>query len=184
MMQGFLLKMKFDKSSDRIGPDCPFTHWKLYFKHSMKELCRRKFMLFSDSAEFRPGAYAIGCSKISLGNRVIIRPNTMLFADPRNNGAGIKIEDDVMIGSGVHFYVHDHAFGNTSIPIIEQGYGSSRPILVRNGAWIGGNAIILSGVTIGKNAVVGAGSVVTKNVPNYSVVVGSPAKVIRILEGE
>jgi acetyltransferase-like isoleucine patch superfamily enzyme len=181
-MKGFLLKMKFDKSSDRIGPDCPFTHWRLYFNHSMKEICRRKFMFFSDSAEFRPGAYAIVCSKISLGNHVIIRPNTMLFADPRDNGAGIKIEDDVMIGSGVHFYVHKHAFENTFIPIIEQGYSDSKPILVKNGAWIGANAIILSGITIGKNSVVGAGSVVTKNVPNYSVVAGNPAKVIKIIE--
>jgi acetyltransferase-like isoleucine patch superfamily enzyme len=181
-MKGFFLKIKFDKSSDRLGPDCPFTHWRLYFNHSMKEICKRKFMFFSDSAEFRPGAYAIACSKISLGNHVIIRPNTMLHADPRDNGAGIVIEDDVMIGSGVHFYVNNHAFEDTFIPIIDQGYRDTRPILVKNGAWIGANAIILSGVTIGKNSVVGAGSVVTKNVPNYRVVAGNPAKVIKIIE--
>ena len=179
MIKDIFLKCKFDKNSDRLGPDCPFTHWRLYFNHSMREICRPKFMSFSDSAEFRPGAYAIACSKISLGRRVIIRPNTMLFADPRDNGFGITIEDDVMIGSGVHFYVHNHAFKNTSIPIIDQGYEDSKPILIKEGSWIGANVVILPGVTIGKNSVVGAGSVVTKSVSNYSIVAGNPAVVIK-----
>ena len=143
MIKDFFSKWNFDKNSDRLGPDCPFTNWRLYFKCSMRELCRRKFMVFSDGAEFRPGAFAVACSKISLGKRVIIRPNTMLFADPRDNGFGITIEDDVMIGSGVHFYVHNHVHKNKSIPIINQGYTDSKPILVKKGSWIGANVIIL-----------------------------------------
>ena len=50
---------------------------------------------------------------------------------------------------------------------------------VKNDVWIGENATILSGVTIGNGAVIGTSAVVAKNVPDYSVVVGNPAKVIR-----
>ena len=48
-----------------------------------------------------------------------------------------------------------------------------------NDVWVGANAIIMPGLIIGTGAVIGAGSVVTKNVPDYAVVVGSPAKVLR-----
>ncbi len=55
------------------------------------------------------------------------------------------------------------------------------PIVVGRNVWIGSNATILTGVTIGDNAVVAAASVVTKDVPENSVVVGSPARVVRSL---
>ncbi|MFA5462066.1 MAG: hypothetical protein WC274_08305 [Sulfurimonas sp.] len=73
----------------------------------MIKICTKKFKQFGKNAEFRAGAYAITCSKISLGNNVIIRPNCMLFADPRDKQEGeIIIEDNVMIGSGVHIYMY------------------------------------------------------------------------------
>lgn len=170
MIKEIYQRYKFWKSADRIGPDIPLTHWKLHFKSQMLKLCKHKFKHFDDTAEFRPGAYAIACSKISIGKRVIIRPCTMLFADPRENGAEIIIEDDVMIGSGVHFYVHNHRFNDPCIPIIDQGYCNSKPILIKRGSWIGANTIILPGVTIGINSVIGAGSVINKSIPDRMIV--------------
>lgn len=171
-------KIRFCITTDRIGPDIPFTHWKLHYKSTMRALCKKKFLLFDEGADFRAGAYAIVCSQISIGKKVVVRPNTMLFAD---EFAKIIIEDDVMIGVGVHFYVNNHKFDRTDIPLIDQGYYPSEDILVKSGAWIGANAIILPGVTIGKNSVVGAGSIVTKSVPDFSVAVGNPAKVIKTI---
>jgi acetyltransferase-like isoleucine patch superfamily enzyme len=55
------------------------------------------------------------------------------------------------------------------------------PVIIRDKAWIGFGTIILKGVTIGEGAVVGAGSVVTKDVPPWTIVAGSPARVIREL---
>lgn len=55
-----------------------------------------------------------------------------------------------------------------------------KPIEVKNDVWIGANVIILGGVTVGNGAIIGAGSVVTKNVPDYSIVVGNPAKVVKM----
>ena len=173
-------KIKFCRKANRVGPDVPYTHWMLHYKSTMLSLCKKKFRKFSDTAEFRAGAYAVGCSKIEIGDRVIIRPNTMLFGDTIiDMGCSIKIEDDVMIGAGVHIYVNNHRFDNPNIPLIDQGYYPDVAVVLKRGCWIGANAIILPGVTIGENAVIGAGSIVTKSIPDRVVAVGSPAKIIR-----
>ncbi|MFC4209937.1 acyltransferase [Pedobacter lithocola] len=174
-----ITKIKFDKNADRLGPDIPFTHWRLYFKKLMLKICKKKFKYFSDTAEFRAGAYAVCCSKISIGKRVVIRPGTMLFASPGDNGRGIIIEDDVLVGSGVHCYTGNHTFKNLNIPIIDQGHDESKEVVLRKGCWIGANAILLAGVIIGENSVVAAGSVVTKSIPGGVVVAGVPAKIIK-----
>ncbi len=182
MLKDLFNKRHFDLQSDRLGPDCPFTHWRLYFKKTMRSLCENKFRRFSEGAEFRAGAYAIACSKISLGKNVIIRPTTMIFADSREGDSGqVIIEDDVMLGSGVHIYVGNHRYDIANKNIIEQGYSPAQTVVLKEGCWLGANVVVLPGVTIGKNSVVGAGSIVTKDVPNRVVVVGNPAKVIKKL---
>lgn len=178
----FLHRLLYWRAADRLGPDIPSTHWRLHFKSPMQRLCRTKFRHFGDGAEFRPGAYAIVCSKISLGNRVVIRPGCMLFADPRPNGAGILLEDDVMLGSGVHIYVNNHRFDDVSKPIIDQGHSESAKVVVKRGAWIGANSVLLPGVTVGENSVIGACSVVTRDVPPRVVAAGNPAQVLKSLE--
>lgn len=183
MIKEFFEKRKFDLTSNRLGPDCPFTHWKLYFKTLMKKTCEEKFLHFGEGAEFRPGAYAISCNKISIGKNVIIRPQTMLFADPRDEENGsITIEDHVMVGSGVHIYVANHKFHNFDTPIIYQGHYNAKEVVLKEGCWVGANCTLLPGVTIGKNSVVGAGSVVTKSVADFTIVAGNPAKVIKEIE--
>jgi acetyltransferase-like isoleucine patch superfamily enzyme len=169
-------RIVFWKTTDRIGPDVPYTHWRLHFRSTMQALCKARFRHFADTAEFRPGAYATSCTNISVGDRVVIRPGCMLFADEHE---GITIEDGVMLGAGVHIYVNNHRFDEPDRPIIDQGYYPSRPVILRAGSWIGANAILLPGVVVGENAVVGAGSVVTRDVPPRVVVVGSPARIVR-----
>lgn len=168
-------------SADRVGPDLPFTHWLLYFKSTQVKLCRRKFAKFGEGAQFRPGAYAVGCSKIEIGKRVIIRPGTKLFAESETLNPAIVIEDNVMIGCGVHFYIHNHRFDRADIPLIEQGHYPAKQIILEEGCWIGANTILLPGVTIGRNDVVGAGSVVTKSIPAHTLVVGNPARIVQEL---
>lgn len=180
IINDIIKKYRFCKTTDRIGPDIPFTHWKLHFNKSMHKLCKEKFLYFSETAQFRAGAYAVGCSKISIGNRVIIRPNVMLFGETViDMNCSILIEDDVMIGSGVHIYVNNHKFDDPNIPLIDQGYYPDQKVILKKGCWIGANAIILPGVSIGENSVVGAGSIVTKSIPDRVVAVGSPAKVVK-----
>lgn len=174
-------KIKFWKSADRIGPDMPFTHWQLHFNSTMLKLCKKKFKYFANTACFRPGAYAIACSRISIGENVIIRPGTNLSTEVEE-GAEIIIEDYVMIGPGVHIYTNNHRFDDISKPIFFQGDRPSEKVVIKKGSWIGANAIILPGVTVGENSVVGANSVVTKSIPPYVVVAGNPAKIIKELK--
>ncbi|WP_298743696.1 hypothetical protein, partial [uncultured Brevundimonas sp.] len=111
----------------------------------MLRLCSKKFASFAASSEFRWGAYAITCSKISIGRRVIVRPSTMLFAFPTGDGGRIVIEDDVLMGSGVHIYTANHEFADPERLIIDQGHRDPGDVFVRRGAWIGANAIVLAG---------------------------------------
>jgi acetyltransferase-like isoleucine patch superfamily enzyme len=88
----------------------------------------------------------------------------------------IRIGNNVHITDGVKFITHD---GGTllfrkDIPDLE----ITGPIIVGNNVYFGNNVIVLPGVTIGDNVIIGAGAVVTKNIPNNSVAVGVPAKVI------
>lgn len=179
MIIEILTKRRFDIDGDRLGPDCPFTHWRLYFRSKMEQLCKKKFLFFGKNSEFRAGAYAIICSKISLGDNVIIRPNTMIFADPREGDGGrVVIESDVLIGSGVHIYTANHQF-NENKNIILQGHSPPKSVYLKKSCWVGANSIILPGVTIGENVVVGAGSVVTKSLSDRAVYAGNPAKKIK-----
>lgn len=109
---------------------------------------------------------------IKIGDNVFINSNILLMAR-----GGITIEDDVMIAGNVQLLSNNHDEYDRQILIC-------KPILIKKGAWIGAGASILPGVTIGKYAIVGAGAIVTKDVPDYAVVVGSPAKVVKTLDKE
>jgi acetyltransferase-like isoleucine patch superfamily enzyme len=95
---------------------------------------------------------------------------------------GVTMEDEVFIG-------HNVTFINDLSPRATDAEGRLQtesdwkciPTLVKKGASIGSSATLLCGITVGEYAIVGAGSVVTRDVPPYAVVVGNPAKVLKML---
>lgn len=179
LIKDIFRKIKYDINCDRIGPDVPFTHWRLYFKNKMLKLCKSKFYNFSEGAEIRPGAYIVGCSKIDLGKNVIIRPGCRFFAESNTHTVTITIEDNVMLGSLVSIYINNHRYDKSDTDIIKQGHYPTEPVIIKSGSWIGANCIILPGVTIGKNSVIGAGSVVTNSIPEGVVAFGNPARIVQ-----
>ena len=92
---------------------------------------------------------------------------------------GITIGDNVLIGHNVVLATLDH---NTCVSKRAELFAA--PIVIEDNVWIGANVTVTSGVTIGKGSIVAAGAVVTKDVPEYSIVGGVPAKVIRELTEE
>jgi maltose O-acetyltransferase len=122
-----------------------------------------------------------GCH-ISIGNNVIIGMNC-IFIDNHK----ITIGDNVMIASGVQICTathpikaHDRIIKNWSSEMQRNWYHTlAKEINIGNNVWIGANAIVLPGVTIGNNVTIGAGSVVTKDIPDNSLAIGIPCKVVR-----
>ena len=92
----------------------------------------------------------------------------------------VIIGNNVMMGPDVCIYAQNHAFDRTDIPMNLQGFATEKPVLIADDVWIGARVIILPGVRIGTGAVIGAGAVVTKDMPDYSVVGGNPARVLKM----
>jgi acetyltransferase-like isoleucine patch superfamily enzyme len=90
----------------------------------------------------------------------------------------VKIGENVLTADRVYISDHSHNFSDTSIPIMHQGVVSKRGVSIGSGSWIGENVVILS-CSIGKNCVVGANAVVLSDVPDFSVAVGIPARVVQ-----
>ncbi|MGH8897451.1 MAG: acyltransferase [Egibacteraceae bacterium] len=95
-----------------------------------------------------------------------------------NGYGGLSVSDHTVIGPGSMIHTANHEMNDLDRPIAGQGWVAA-PVEIGEDCWIGMNVCILPGVRIGKGCVIGAGSVVTKLVPDYSVAVGNPAKVIR-----
>ncbi|WP_067724890.1 sugar O-acetyltransferase [Oceanobacillus damuensis] len=93
----------------------------------------------------------------------------------------VRIGDNCFMAPGVHLYTATHPLDPSER---NSGVEYGKPITVGDNVWIGGGAIINPGVTIGDNVVIASGVVVTKGVPDYTVVGGNPAKVIKKVEME
>ena len=87
-----------------------------------------------------------------------------------------------MISNAVSIRDTDHDFQKINVPIFNQGIITS-PVFIGDYVWIGYGAVITKGVTIGKGAIIAANAVVTKDVPEYAIVGGVPAKIIRMRSG-
>tara|TARA_Y100000588_G_scaffold391972_1_gene502298 strand:+ start:1367 stop:2062 length:696 start_codon:yes stop_codon:yes gene_type:complete len=90
----------------------------------------------------------------------------------------IEIGNNVMMGPRVSIYAENHVFDSISETMKSQGITRSG-VIINDDCWLASNVVILAGVEVGKGAIIAAGSVVTKSVPEYSIVAGNPAKVIK-----
>jgi len=132
------------------------------FTQSGKKLNVENGVYFGTGKDFRVG-YRVGfSSNFKSLNRIV------------------EIGDYVMIGEDTLFLGGVHNFERIDIPILKQGSGGKMPLKIEDDVWIGVRVIVLPGCKhIGKGAIIGAGAVVTKDVPDYAIVGGNPAKVIK-----
>ena len=168
----------------------------LYFVMSFCLGAERAFPFCSQSMSLLPGLFgvtirrAIGrlvfasCERDchlgfgTLFSHATVRIGRSVYIGPYCSIGDVVIEDDALIGANVSIIngARQHGIDQLDIPIREQA-GEWPTITVGRDSWIGDRSIVMA--DIGKHCVVGAGSVVTKPVPDYAVVAGNPAKLIR-----
>lgn len=140
-----------------------------------------------------------GGKNISIGDNVLIEYKSWLAALPLTGGKSeLVIEDGCVIGHFNHIYatrsviIHKnvltadrvyisdnlHGYENIDVPILLQPIVQKNNVEIGEGSWLGENVCVL-GARIGKHCVIGANSVVTRDIPDYSIAVGAPARVIK-----
>lgn len=116
--------------------------------------------------------YASFDPELKIGDRSGVGKNASLSGH-------IVIGKDVMMGPYCTMMTYSHNHDRIDIPMNQQGFEPERTKYIGDDVWIGRNVTILPGANVGSHCIIGAGAVVTKDVPDYAIVGGVPAKVIR-----
>ncbi|MEL5892942.1 acyltransferase [Bacteroides sp. GD17] len=156
------------------------------FHHGKGAVIRRQTVMnVSPINQFRLGKgstieeYSLvdnGVGDVIIGNQTRIGLRSTIIGP-------VQIGNHVILAQNVVVSGLNHRYEDTEHPIHKQGVDTSA-ILIGDDSWIGANSVITAGISIGKHVIVGAGSVVTKDIPDYCVVVGNPAKIIKRLDVE
>jgi acetyltransferase-like isoleucine patch superfamily enzyme len=139
--------------------------------------------------------------RLELGPHVLFEPDVWLTApDPARIRIGggsflnvgvmiaamelVEIGDHCMLANGCFVTDASHTFTDPVTPVPWQGFDSKGPTRIGDNCWLGAHVVVTSGVTIGARCVIGANSVVTSDIPDHSIAVGAPARVIRTITYE
>ena len=155
-----------------------FRHsgWKLSVGSHVEIACPGT-MTMGNGIYLVSGAVLRACDNASLtiGDNFHANGNVRVIADC---GGEITIGNDVMIGPNTVLRSSGHRCDSLDIPMVAQGHTPGK-IAIGDDVWIAANVVILPDVKIGSHAIVAAGAVVTQDVPEYAIVAGVPAKVIK-----
>jgi maltose O-acetyltransferase len=146
-----------------IGNPC--EKLKEYFVKKKFKSCGKNVNVSQDS-RFGNGKF------IEIGSNSSIGMNCKV---PNN----ICIGEDVMMRPYVTIYGANHIFERTEIPMRKQGMKKYPPVIIEDDVWIASHAIIMPTLTVAKGTIIGAAAVVTKNFPEFSIIAGNPAKLIK-----
>jgi acetyltransferase-like isoleucine patch superfamily enzyme len=125
------------------------------------------------SAGMAPGQVCVDDRIVSIGDRCMFGRGTGIVGH-----LSIEIGDDVWTGHHVYITDQNHGYDDPDRPISQQ-VQPERPVRIGSGSWLGHGTVVLPGAQIGRNVAIGANSVVTGVIPDHSVAVGAPAKVIK-----
>ena len=131
------------------------------------------------SAGVGPGQVLDVETVIAIGDRCVIGRGSSIVAHNH-----VEIGNDVWTGPNVYVSDANHGYEDRDVPPGKQ-FAATRPVRIGDRAWLGTGVLVMPGATIGRHVVVGGGSVVTGDLPDYSVAVGNPARVVRrYVDGE
>ena len=142
---------------------------------AIKSFIYRKYFFerAGDDIKIKSGVIIDCPENISMSSHIGIGENTFVIG----NG-GVSIGSHVMIGHDVSILSASHNIEHTDIPMKQQGIFCA-PVSISDDVWIGAGARVMPGVSIGQGAVIGANAVVHTDVPDWAIVVGVPAKIIK-----
>lgn len=156
-------------SNSQIGKDCIIQHPEHIFTGQNVSIGANTFIgPVTNYAGLRYNP------KIEIGDNTIIGRNNSLAAIN-----GIRIGRDVLFAGQVHITDHSHGYQDFDTPIVRQQLISKGPVMIEDQCWLGFACEILSGVHNGMHSIVAARAVVTKDVPDYTVVGGNPARILK-----
>lgn len=149
--------------------------------HVTLKFAVRKNVVFGHNLHVGPGSVVEAPDYLSIGDDVYIGKNCTIECDG-------SIGNHVLIANMVGLIGrYDHDYSVIGVPVRQSpwigdldydGPGKGLKIVVEDDVWIGYGAILLSGIKVGRGAIIAAGSVVTRDVPRYTIVAGTPAKVL------
>lgn len=141
--------------------------------------CKRIFSRCGVKVNVENKAYFGNGKDFRVGNEVGLGTNFKSLNRIVTIGNYLMMSEDVLFLGG------NHSNENTDIPMGHQQTGIKTPLAIDDDVWIGARVIVLPGCQkIGKGVIIGAGSVVTKDIPDYAIVGGNPARIIRYRKNE
>lgn len=143
---------------------------------------RKVRFLLRKSGNFKLGEN----SRLCRNNKIVINGGDLLIGCDVTVGencifnvfSNVIIKDNVLMADKINFITNEHGYMDINLPINAQEE-FSKEIYIGEESWIGINVTILAGTYIGKHCVIGANSVVKGKYPDYCVIAGNPAKVIK-----
>jgi maltose O-acetyltransferase len=151
------------------GPPTPFGAVGQWFR---AVLARMIFLEMGRNVRVHQNVHFGSGAGLRIGDNSALAPDCWIASDT-------TIGSDVMMAPEVTILSSTHGTDSTEIPMRLQRQPPKRPVVIGDDVWLGTRIIVLPGVRIGSHSIVGAGSVVTKDVPDYAIVAGNPARVIR-----
>ena len=128
------------------------------------------------SAGMVPGQECLSQPVVRIGDRCLIGRGSGIVGH-----FSIDIGDDVWTGHHVYITDQNHGYENMDLPISQQSM-PEKPVRIGSGSWLGHGTVVLPGADIGEHVVIGANSVVTGVIPSFSVAVGAPARVVKLMK--
>jgi acetyltransferase-like isoleucine patch superfamily enzyme len=125
----------------------------------------------------QPSAWEHPGHALSIGDRVGLRPSCVISVSEE-----VVIEDDVIVAAFTSIIDSDHTFA-AGRPNVLHNPEVTAPVRIGRGTWIGERVAVLKGANIGRCCIIGANSVVRGDIPDYSIAVGAPARVVGSVEG-
>lgn len=130
-----------------------------------------KVMVKNKKNRFENRVYISNVKNVSFGENVRINENVFI--------QGGTIGSNVMIAQNTAILSSTHSHEDLTLPMVDQPDLVDKFVSIKDDVWIGRNVVIMPGVSIGKGAIVGACALVNKDVPDYAIVGGVPAKIIK-----